>query len=225
MLSPPSTNQPLKAFRLTYFYGHPNTVFKVTQWLKSAKRRCVQELHLSLRFHRLNPVIFISQTLVVLKLKRIDFSIDTSCVHLPLLKTLHLKHVGFRNRNDYINFLSASSILLKLHAEHICLHSEMHSDKNNIPEEGLKSLTLSKLVRASISSMDVLFNGIDNVEFLRITKGFEDQEASFIANPLFLNLNRIELVFCHRSFHCWDGIGELLHHCPKLQILIIKKVC
>ncbi|KEH25411.1 putative FBD domain, leucine-rich repeat domain, L domain-containing protein [Medicago truncatula] len=223
MLSRPSTNQPLKSFHLNFFYGHPDTVFNVTKWLKAAKQHCVEELHLSLRFHTLNPVIFISQTLVVLKLKRIDFSIDTSCVHLPLLKKLHLKYVGFRNRNDYINFLSASPILHKLHAEHIRLRSEMRSDKNNIPEEGFKSLTLSKLVRASISSMDALFNGIDNVEFLRITKGFKDQEATFIAIPLFPNLNHIELVFCNSSFHCWDGIGELLRHCPKLQILIIKK--
>jgi len=225
MLSRPSTNQPLKSFHLNFFYGHPDTAFNVTKWLKAAKQHCVEEVHLSLGSHTLNPFIFISRTLVVLKLKRIDFSIDTSCVHLPLLKTLHLKHVGFRNRNDYINFLSSSAILHKLHAEHIYLRSEMHSDKNNIPEEGFKSLTLSKLVRASISSMDALFNGIDNVEFLRITKGFEDQEASFIAIPLFRNLNHIEIVFCHRSFHCWDGIGELLRHCPKLQILIIKKVC
>jgi hypothetical protein len=102
-----------------------------------------------------------------------DFSTDTSCVHRPLLKTLHLKYVGFRNRNDYMNFLSASAILHKLHAEHISLRSEMHIDKkNNTPEEGFKSLTLSKLIRASISSMDALFNGIDNVEFLRITKGY-----------------------------------------------------
>jgi hypothetical protein len=48
MLSRPSTNQPLKSFHLNFFYGHPDTAINVTKWLKSAKRCCVEELHLSL---------------------------------------------------------------------------------------------------------------------------------------------------------------------------------
>jgi hypothetical protein len=48
-------------------------------------------------FHILNPITFISQTLVVLKLMQADIGNDTSC-DLPWLKTLHLTLVDFENQ-------------------------------------------------------------------------------------------------------------------------------
>jgi len=156
----------------------------------------------------------------------IEITCNTSCVHLPSVKTLDFKFVYVKTHKHYVNFISACPILQDLHAKHIYVHSEMNHDKNNVvPEKGFKySITLSKLVRASISSKDVLFNGIDDVEFLRIITGFRSQEASFKFIPVFSNLIHIDLLFFHRSFHCWDGIVELLRHSPKLQILFIKKV-
>jgi len=146
---------------------------------------------------------------------------DTSCVDLPSLKTLDLRYVYFKIRNDYINFLSGCPIIQDLHVDRIDIRSEMDRVKNNAPEEGLRSLTLSNLVRASFSSMDPLFNGIDNVEFLSISTRF--REASFKVITVFTNLIHLEVMFLCNS--CWDGVAELLRHCPKLQIISIRKVC
>jgi hypothetical protein len=230
MLSPISINQQLQKFHLRYFFpfrkrlgnhkgGCQVEVFK--ECLESVKRRGVEDLYLSLSYHALNPTIFISRTLVVLRLVMLYIASDTSCVDLPLLKTLDLRNVYFKNRNDYINFLSACPILQDLHVERIYIQSKMHRDENNAQDEGSRSLTLSKLVRASFRSMDPLFNGIDNVEFLRITTGFT--EASFKVIKMFTKLIHIELRFFYNN--CWDGVVELLRHCPKLQILSIEKVC
>jgi len=138
----------------------------------------------------------------------IEITCNTSCVHLPSVKTLDLKFVYFKTQKDYVNFISACPIYVR---------SEMNHDKNNVvPEKGFKySVTLSK---------DVLFNGIDDVEFLSIITGLRSQEASFKFIPVFSNLIHIDLLFFHSSFHCWDGVVELLRHSPKLQILFIKKV-
>jgi len=222
MLSARAIFRPLKKFRLKCTSGDP----VCSLWLEAAKCRGVEEIHLIMNFHTLYASLFISRTLVVLKLNTIKIVSDTSCVYLPSVKTLDLKFVYFETRKDYVNFISACPILQDLHAKHIYVRSDMNRDKNNVElEKGFKSsVTLSTLVRASISSKDVLFNGIGNVEFLRITTGFQSREASFEFIPLFSNLIHIDLMFFHSSFHCWDGVVELLRHSPKLQILFIKKV-
>jgi len=71
-------------------------------------------------------------------------------------------------------------------------------------------LTLAKLVRASIESKDAHFNGIDNVKFLQIIKGYGSKVESFKFIPVFSNLIHIELVFWYHSIHSWDGVVELL---------------
>jgi len=122
--------------------------------------------NLAFAFTPLKPIIFISQTLVVLKLLWLKIASDTSCVDLPLLKILHLKEVCFKNRNDYISFLSACPILEDFHAEPIYIHSEKNRDENDVPDEGFKFLTLSKLVRVCIGSVDGPFNGIGKVPYV-----------------------------------------------------------
>ncbi|KEH25401.1 putative F-box domain, FBD domain, leucine-rich repeat domain, L domain-containing protein [Medicago truncatula] len=221
ILSPLSTNKPIKKISLKYdFRYHPeNSRFNVTNWLQEAKKPHIEEIHLTLPFHTLKHVIFVSQTLVVLKLQSLYVGKDTSSVHLPSLKTLNLTSVSFENRDDYINFLNACPILEDLHAELIYF---MRHDENNAAEEGLKPLTLPMLVRVSIGIMDGLFNGINNVKFLRIV--MECTGAfSLKAIPLFPNLISIELLFPSYSYICWYGVVKLLRHCPKLQILFIKK--
>jgi len=222
MLSPVSTNQPLKKFCLTCDrrYHKKNSIFNVTNWLEAAKKRHIEEIHLTLPFHTLKSVIFVSKTLVVLKLEDLVVGKNTSCVNLPSLKTLNLTSVSFQNWNDYGNFLYACPILEDLHAEPIYF---MGHDQNNASEEGLKSLTLPKLVRASIGIRDVVVNGIDNVKFLRVDMDYR-KALSWKAIPLFQNLISIELLFPSYPYICWDGVVELLRYCPKLQILFIKKV-
>jgi len=227
MLSSLATNKPIKTFSLNCNFIHRDvyTLMIFDKWLEAAKRRSVVNLFVSLNNHTLKPIIFISQTLFVLKLLWLKISSDTSCVDLPSLKVLHLEQVGFKNRNDYINFLSACPILEDFHAEPIYIHSKKNLDENNAPDEGFKSLTLSKLVRVCIGSEDAPFNGIDNVKNLRIITRFTNQEASFKAIPVFSNLTYINLLFLCSSFHCWGGVVELLRNCPMLQNLYITKVC
>ena len=222
ILSPHSTNQPIKTFCLKYDfrYHQENSRFNVTNWLEAAQKPNIEEIHLTLPFHTLKPVIFVSQTLVVLKLQSLYVGKDTSSVHLPSLKTLNLTSVSFENRDDYINFLYACPILEDLHAELIYF---MRHDENNAAEEGHKPLTLPMLVRASIGIMDGLFNGINNVKFSRVVMECT-KPVSLNAIPLFPNLISIKLVFPSYSHICWDDVVELLRHCPKLQILFIKKV-
>jgi hypothetical protein len=221
MFSPLSTNQPLKSFRLNCWSGrnHKHDCSIFNSWLEAAKRRHVEELHLNLYFQTLNPIIFISQTPAVLKLEFLQLGIDTSCVDLPSLKTLHLKSIYFPNRNDYINFFLSCPILEDLHAKSI------HINNANIAqEEGFKSLTLPSLVRANINSTGDPFYGIDNVELLFTITGLIAQDTIFKVITLFPILVHIELVFCRHSLHCWGGVLQLLRHCPKLQILSIGKV-
>jgi len=203
MLSPLSTNQPIKkfCFKCQFRYHQKNIKLNVAKWLEAAIKRHVEEIHLTLPSHTFKPDHFVSQTLVVLKLESVYVAKDTSCVHLPSLKTLSLTSVSFENQNDYINFLYACPILEDWHAEPIYF---MERDEKNASKEGLKFLTLPKLVRASIRIIDGLFNFINNVKFL--------------------NLISIKLMFPSYPYICWDGVVQLLRHCPKLQTLCIKKV-
>jgi hypothetical protein len=66
----------------------------------------------------LNPTIFTSQTLVVLKLERLKFESKTLYVDLPSHKTLHLRFVRFQNKNDFMKLLNACPILEDLHTSH-----------------------------------------------------------------------------------------------------------
>jgi hypothetical protein len=221
MFSPLALDQPLKTLHLKC----TSETSIASLWLEATKCRDVEEFHLIMNFHTLQPNIFISQTLVVLKLDTVKIARDTSYVYLPSVKTLDLKFVYFKTRKDYVNFLYGCPILQDLHSKHIYVRGDINDKNNVVPEKGFKSsVTLSKLDIASISSKDVMFNGIGNVEFLRIVTGFRSQEASFKFIPVFSNLIHIDLMFFHSSFHCWDGVVELLGHSPKLQILVIKKV-
>jgi hypothetical protein len=124
---------------------------------------------------------------------------DTSCVHLPSLKTLHLDVVIFLNQNDCINFLSACPKLEHLHAK-VYLQFDQ-------------------------GSMDFMFDVVKNVQFLSIVCNPSNQQGSLKNIPVFQNLIHIELRLRGFSCLCWNDIAELLRHCPKLQILFIIKVC
>jgi len=110
-----------------------NSKFNVTKWLEAAIQLHIEEIDLTFPSHTLKPVIFVSKNLVVLRLERLYIGKDTSCVHLPSLKTLNLTSVSFENQNDYINFLYACPILEDLHAEPIYF---MRHDENNVSKEG-----------------------------------------------------------------------------------------
>jgi hypothetical protein len=169
----------------------------------------------------LNPTIFTSNTLVVLKLRLLRVEAENLCVDLPSLKTLELKHVCFEFQDDIKKLLNASPNLQDLHTSYpIYLRHENNK---------LKSLILSKLVRADINSTDVPFDAISNVEFLRLLRAQDpishtkNMEEFFKRIPVFHNLIHVELCFAG-FFHGWDGVVDFLRHCPKLQILHMSKV-
>jgi hypothetical protein len=226
MLSPHVTNQfILKTFCLKCRFRNSDADFN--SWIEAAKQRRIEEFHFILNNVTLNhPTFFISQTLVVLKLERLLLKYEIFCADLPLLKTLHLKRVRFEYQNDIIKLLNASPNLEDLLASYV-------TSEKNIEAEEVKSLFLSKLVRAdiraNIRSIHVPFNAIYNFEYLRLlriqTSSFEmNTEEIFKRIPLFQNLIHAELWF-YGFFHGWEGIVEFLRHCPKLQILYVSKVC
>lgn len=189
--------------------------------------------------HILTPIIFTSRTLVILKLQNLKIVVDNLCFDLPSLKTLVLEREYFKNqKNDFVKLLNACPILEDLHTYYPRLRIMKRKDSNEVQE--FKSLFLSKLVRAYIHSMDVPFDAINNVEYLCIIQDEEErsygmnieehsfeikiEEASFKDIPVFQNLICIELWF-FSVFRGWDGVVELLRHCPKLQIFFIRKVC
>ncbi|KEH15322.1 F-box/RNI/FBD-like domain protein [Medicago truncatula] len=68
-----------------------------------------------------------------------------------------------------------------------------------------------------MGAIDVPCNVVSNVEFLCIA---DAQKANLTSIPVFPNLIHIKLWF-YDFFHGWDGILQLLQHCPKLQTLFI----
>ena len=215
VLSPSAINKSINTFSLTFIsrsYDVDNQRFHA--WVEAAKQRHVKEFHLFMNNVTLNPTIFTSQTLVVLKLERLKVEAETLIVDFPSLKTLHLRFVRFQNKNDFMKLLNACPILEDLHTSH-----PRYVENNEVEE--FKTLFLSKLVRADIGPIDVPFNAISKVEFLRIDY---EQKATLTSIPVFRNLIHIELLFYH-FFLGWDSVIELLQLCPKLQILYLKKVC
>ncbi|AES97664.1 putative F-box domain, FBD domain, leucine-rich repeat domain, L domain-containing protein [Medicago truncatula] len=214
MLSPSATNQPIKTFHFILSRGYEVDRQSFDAWVEAAKHRQVEKFHLTLNDVTLSTTIFISKTLVDLKLERLKVETDNLCVDLPSLKTLHLGHVSFHNRNDFMKLLNACPILLDLVTS---LSTYTRHDTHNEGDE-VKSFFLSKLVRAHIYSTDIPFNLISNVEYLCIV------DSPFKGIPVFQNLIHIGLWFNH-FFHGWDGVVDLLKNCPKLQILFISKCC
>lgn len=219
-LSPRVANQPIKVFGLNCD-SRIHDVYRqsIEVWVEAAKQCYVEELHMFFTNINitLNPTIFTSHTLAVLKLERLQLEAENLCVHLPSLKTLYLEFVRFEKQNDVMKLLNVCPNLQDLHISHPIY---MRHNENSEAEE-FKSLFLSKLVRADIGSIDVPFNVVSNVKFLRLTREPSMQmnvEDIFKVIPVFKNLIEIEL-----WFYGWDGAVELLQHCPKLQILFMIK--
>jgi len=240
MLSPRSLNQPIKTFSLMFRNVVVNSDQPIVNaWVKTAILRRVQEFHLGMHGHILTPIIFTSRTLVILKLENLKIVSDNLCFDLPSRKTLVLERVYFKNqKNDFVKLLNACPILEDLHTYYPKLRFMKRKYNNEVQE--LKSLFLSKLVRAYIHSIDVPFDAVNNVEYLCIIQDEEERPywmnieehsfeikievVSFKGIPVFQNLIRIELWF-FSVFRGWDGVVELLQHCPKLQKNFIRKVC
>ncbi|XP_057437478.1 F-box/LRR-repeat protein At3g59200-like [Lotus japonicus] len=191
-------HQPIKTLRLEC-YSCP--VFKVEKWLKAAADCKVENLQIC------GPVlpctIFSIKTLVVLKLRCVDFK-GFSDVELPLLKTLHLDYVTFSKCQHFIELLNGCPLLENLEAK--CISAAFVDDP--------KFTTLSKLVRADVFNLrrplDIPMRTFCNVEFLRIDQ-FCDVDI-----PIFPNLIQLELMFGRHDLK-WESVLDMLNHCPQLQ--------
>ncbi|CAJ2639035.1 unnamed protein product [Trifolium pratense] len=220
MLSNQQESQ-LKTFSLKCrFWFNDDNRRSFDGWLEAAKQRRVEEFHIFLNNVTMSSNIFISQTLVVLKLENLRVEDENLCVDLPSLKTLHLKYVCFENQNDIKKVLKACPNLEDLHTSYPRYIRRCEKNKE------FRSLFLSKLVKADIGSNDVPFKVIYNVKFLRVIKVKPSLKKNikefFKGIPVFGNLIHIELWF-YGFFHGWDGVVQLLQHCPKLQILYMRK--
>jgi len=96
MLSPRGPNHPIKTFYINCRFGfcmNGRRIFTL----------------------KLNPTIFTSQTLVVLKLERLVVKAENFCVDLPSLKILYLKEICFKYNNDLMKLLNGCPVLEDLH--------------------------------------------------------------------------------------------------------------
>ncbi|AES98838.1 putative F-box domain, FBD domain, leucine-rich repeat domain, L domain-containing protein [Medicago truncatula] len=211
MISLRETNQTMKTFHVNCGFVYCKTGQRIFDaWVEAAKQRRVEEFNLSIISGItliLNPTILTSQTLVILKLERLVVKAENLCVDLPSLKILHLVEICFKYKNDFMKLLNGCPVLEDLHTR---------VEENNAAE-GFKPL--SKLVRADINSYDVPFDAINNLEFLCIRVA---PENTFKTIPLFQNLIHIKL-WLYDFIHGWDGVVELLQHCPKLQVLFVRR--
>ncbi|GAU44400.1 hypothetical protein TSUD_246260 [Trifolium subterraneum] len=92
--------------------------------------------------------------------------------------------------------------------------------------EGVRLNTLSKLMRANISTIDVPIKAIHNVHFLQLKMlgmPLEPKINSYYSDFLLLeSLVQLELRFYNMQYH-WDDVVNVLLNCTKLQILSITQ--
>ncbi|PNX73023.1 F-box/LRR-repeat protein [Trifolium pratense] len=225
ILSPHAQQQTLKTFHLKCQYkfwkiDHRNII----KWIEAAIQRCVEDLSLFLLFGvTLEPTaIFISKTLVVLKLCRLHVSTLSNCsVRLPLLKILSLVDINFDDMGDLNKILYGCPILEDLKTAYINASVGVTAGGNSEP-------SLSKLIKASIRLFDVPLRALSCVKFLTVTKmgkRLPDEKINsyYKGYPVFEDLIELRLFWFDDCIHDWDDVVKMLQNCPKLEALSISK--
>jgi hypothetical protein len=166
---------------------------------------------------RLPNTVFSCKTLVVLNLSwfSVDgFSLSCSGFGFASLKTLHLKNINFYDHEIFMLLLAGCPVLEDFKVCNIVFLLE----KEDRP--AAKRLYLSKLIRADITDCPCILpvKALSNSEFLRFQIMLEyltiDDKLPIFHNLTHLVINNIS-----------DLVLKLLHHCPKLQNLVIYQVC
>ncbi|XP_045831179.1 F-box/FBD/LRR-repeat protein At4g26340-like [Trifolium pratense] len=206
--------QLIKTFHLNCNSIHRNSF---NLWIKTAKLHPLENLELRSTFHDIGiilcPSIFIFPTLVVLKLTKLKV-VHNIFVDLPSLKTLHLIHVVFKNKDNFNKLLNECPILEDLQTYDVYYIEEQG--------EGVRLKTLPKLMRANIDTYDVPIKAIYNVHFLKIKMtgmSLQPKIHSYCRDFLVLQ-NLIHLELCYYNM---DDVVKVLQNCPKLQILSVTK--
>ncbi|GAU35647.1 hypothetical protein TSUD_394870 [Trifolium subterraneum] len=136
--------------------------------LYAAITRGVQNLSIDLPhcsiMATLPTFVLTTKTLSVLKLKRVTVTLndDDPDIDLSSLKVLHLESVGFTHYQHIMKLLSGCPILEELEAKDLIVYTlckEFPTD-TDVP-------SLSNLVRANISVIQIEFDWLRNVHHLR----------------------------------------------------------
>lgn len=166
LLSPRARHRPIETFSLMHWSRHivfDLYRFNVDEWVEAAKRRGVKNLELTTEWPvSLSPSIFTSRNIVVLKINRFHMGVhdfDFGSIHLPNLRTLHLRKAIFNKREDFNKILSGCPNLVDLYAP--VLFVDYYNYIRGYA-------TLPMLEKACFHALDVPFTTIYNVEFLRI---------------------------------------------------------
>ncbi|RHN55320.1 putative FBD domain, leucine-rich repeat domain, L domain-containing protein [Medicago truncatula] len=195
-------------------------------WLEAAKRRGVENLTLVLFNVQLAPSIFCCKTLMHLHLTRIRVGSMLHCsVDLPLLETLIMSQISFKDTEDFMKLLFGCPKLEYLNIHGIKANGTIVEANAGVPDGGYFK-HLSKLTRARISLFNVPFTAVYNVKFLSIwieqnlsNKQINTFEKSL---PVLENLRELQLTWFGR-IHNWEVVVKMLQNCPILQTLTILK--
>ncbi|TKY66071.1 F-box/LRR-repeat protein [Spatholobus suberectus] len=202
-------DQPLQRFCLSSSYLCDPV--NVKTWLVAATQCRVEHLDFDFSLDcifDLPTAGLTCKTLVVFKLSNVRLSSLKSCsVDLRRLKILHLNSVTFSEDRDLAELLSGSPNLEDLEVSDLYFESYV---------VGTKFTRLAKLVRAHIFTPEFPLQVVNNVEFLRIN--WMDHRCLI---PEFRNLTRLKF----GSYVKGLLVLDLIKRCPKLQILVIYKIC
>ncbi|WJX69715.1 Zinc finger FYVE domain-containing protein 26 [Trifolium repens] len=168
-----------------------------------------------------STLILSCKTLVVLNLNNLVFEEDIPpyVVDLPSLKLLHLESITFTFYSYLIKILSSCPILQELETKDLTVKNNyrVHPDIPNT------HVTLSKLIRANISGMHIMYDFLNNVEHLEL-----QVMTTYGIESMFHNLTHLEITFDTMPFDGyfkWRWLTiDLLRKLPKLQSLIIVEV-
>ncbi|GAU15035.1 hypothetical protein TSUD_48310 [Trifolium subterraneum] len=221
-------NHPINNFHLDIAYGNLNhahslIIPNLAVWLNLIVQRELNYLNLHFgllnaanHFYerpRLPNTVFSCKTLVVLNLSwfSIDgFALSCSGFEFASLKTLHLKNINFHDHGVFMLLLAGCPVLEDLKVCNVVFLSF----KEDRP--AAERLYISKLIRADITDCPCILpvKALSNSEFLRFQIRME-YLSIHDELPIFHNLTH--LVINNIS----DLVLKLLHHCPKLQNLVI----
>ncbi|RHN57224.1 putative F-box domain, FBD domain, leucine-rich repeat domain, L domain-containing protein [Medicago truncatula] len=195
----------------------------LAKWVNLVVQRKVKNLHLLLNLlndpippgfllPKLPNTIFSCKTLVTLRLSWFHvkgFSFSSVGFGFPLLKTLHLDRVMFVDEREILLLLDGCPVLQDFKSSDVYTSNVVTEESIN---QVFHNLSLSKLIRADIIDVncDIPMKALFNSEFLRIQlwEAYTPYDL-----PTFNNLTHLVINYY------LDMFIEVLHHCPKLQIL------
>ncbi|KAJ7950447.1 FBD-associated F-box protein [Quillaja saponaria] len=225
--------RPIKKFHLKCDSLTSNS-FDINTWVSTAIARKVEQLELSVSFDlvqnfELSHSLFTCKTIVGLKLNGGDGGSIilnvTSPVHFPFLKNLHLEEITYKNEDSFRRFFSGFQVLENLVVKAFYFMEDAYADfEINLPN--LLEAELDFIQDNSDWTL-LLLKAVTNTAYLSVsalTTTIIDYEiACFGPFPgSFPNLTRLKLGF---DCYSWNLLKIFLKKSPKLEVLVIDKVC